>query len=184
MDLGNTQNDDESLLEKFQNGDSTAFERLVERHAPKASRIAQRMLFNRAEAEDIVQNAFLKLWQRPHLCDARRGGGFAPWFYRIVVNACHDSNRRYRSVPFDAEAMDRQGFASHAGTREQAERRAILRDWITQLPARQKTALTLCFYEGFSNEEAAKIMGLGLKAFQSLVMRAKESLKLGAKDFI
>ena len=183
MNLRNTPSNDESLLENFQNGGSQAFEILVQRHAPKAYRIAHRVLNNPSEAEDIVQNAFLKLWQRPHLCDKSRGKKFTSWFFRVIVNACLDSNKRHRTLSLDAfDPSYSESLNPHIPFNNKSQKQRLLKDLIAELPSRQGMALTLCFYEGFSNQEASNSMGVSLKALESLLMRAKSSLKLSLKQ--
>ena len=168
---------DEMLLLKIQEGDHEAFSTLVYRHTERFYRIAYRMLFNKDNAEDIVQEAFLKLWERPNMWDGNRQVKFTTWFYRIVTNLCLDHNRKKGTLPLTEvmeHADNRQGPEASL---ENAQHKALMDRLIGELPDRQQLALNLCFYEGLSNKEASEIVGVKLKALQSLLMRARTTLK-------
>lgn len=171
------QTSDEDLARRVQGGDRNAFARLVEKNAQRYYRVAYRITGDAAEAEDRVQSAFLKFWQYPLKWNPGLGWKFSTWFSRVVVNLCLDQKRkRNREM-----VMDRIPEApSEVATEEtlmQAERNRRVEAGLRTLPDRQRAALALCFYEGFSNAQAAEAMGLGLKALQSLLMRAKASLR-------
>ena len=85
--------DDESLLERVGEGDGAAFAVLVRRHRDRYYRLAYRYTARHEEAEDIVQVAFIKLWETPDIWNPRRGARFTTWFYRVVVNLCLDSRK-------------------------------------------------------------------------------------------
>jgi RNA polymerase sigma-70 factor (ECF subfamily) len=178
---------DESLMARIQDGDHRAFTVLVRRHSARFYAHAWRMTGNRAEAEDSVQDAFLKLWRNPASFDAGRGNRFTTWFYRVVTNAAIDRQRRKRETA-DTDALDR--FESGAPLQDEAlqrdERQTALEAAIAALPERQMAALNLCFYEELSNAEAAEILDVKVKALESLLMRAKATLKqtLGAAGWM
>jgi len=125
----------------------------------------------------LVQAAFLKLWERPNLWDPRKHTKFTTWFYAVVTNLCLDYVKRRKPLPLPDEIELVDGAADQEDALEQKQQRALLDRAIQALPERQRVALTLCFYEGLSNQEAADVMGVNLKALQSLVMRAKTTLK-------
>jgi RNA polymerase sigma-70 factor (ECF subfamily) len=157
---------------------------LVERHTGRFYRLAYRYLQNRAAAEDAVQDAFLKLWENPQSWQPERNSKFTTWFYRIVVNLCLDLRKRKGAVTLDEEIplVDDQEPVEAAMMRIQ-EQKALEKE-IAALPERQRTALNLCFDEGLSNQEAADVMGVKLKALQSLIMRAKTTLKERMKAYL
>jgi RNA polymerase sigma-70 factor (ECF subfamily) len=169
--------DDPELLAQVQDGNGQAFAVLVERHTERFYRLAYRYLQNKAAAEDVVQDAFLKLWENPAIWQPERNSKFTTWFYRVVVNLCLDLRKRKASVALDnaPELIDQREPADETIMRTQEQR--LLENEIAALPERQRAALSLCFDEGLSNQEAAEIMGLNLKALQSLIMRAKTTLK-------
>lgn len=176
--------DDPELLALIQDGNGQAFAVLVERHTERFYRLAYRYLQNKAAAEDVVQDAFLKLWENPALWQPERNSKFTTWFYRVVVNLCLDARKKKGPVALDDEMPlidDREPVDE---LMMQAQAQKLLEKEIAALPERQQTALNLCFDEGLSNQEAAEIMELNLKALQSLIMRAKTTLKERMKAFL
>jgi RNA polymerase sigma-70 factor (ECF subfamily) len=170
--------DDHALLAHIQDGSRHAFAALVERHTERFYRLAYRYVQSRETAEDIVQDAFLKLWEEPGRWRPERNTKFTTWFYRVVVNLCLDWQKRKRPVEAEDEAqwVDEGGETAEAAMIRSQEQRLLEKE-IAALPERQRMALNLCFSEGLSNQEAAEVMGVGLKALQSLIMRAKTTLK-------
>jgi RNA polymerase sigma-70 factor, ECF subfamily len=174
---------DGELLERIREGRHDAFDVLVHRHSDRFYRLAFRVLGNAQAAEDIVQDAFLKLWEDPTRFRADRNVKFTTWFHRVVMNLCLDRRKKKTPQPLaerdewpdEAESADVQ-----LGRRE--EQRQLERE-IDALPDRQRVALHLCFEENLSNQEAAERMGVKLKALQSLVMRAKTTLRQRLKAF-
>jgi RNA polymerase sigma-70 factor, ECF subfamily len=168
---------DEELMGLIRSGDRNAFSELVMRHTNRYYSLAYRMLSSREEAEDIVQESLLSLWTNPDGWDSNRQAKFTTWFYRVVTNACID--RKRKNTPLQLE----DGFDppdESGGTEEMLElkrKKENIDACIGELPESQRTALTLCFYEGVSNREAAEIMGVSVKALESLLMRAKASLR-------
>ena len=176
--------DDQSLICQIQEGSHEAFAALVDRHSNRFYNIAYRLVSSKDDAEDIVQEAFLKLWDRPHLWDPGKRAKFTTWFYRVVVNLCLDHRKKKKLIklPEDIELADEHPgpdvlFGVH-------QKQAALERFIHELPERQQLAINLCFYEGLSNNEAAQIIGVKVKALQSLIMRAKTTLKNKVKRYL
>ncbi len=168
---------DESLMERITSGNQQAFAVLVRRHTPLFFSAAYRICGTTDEAEDIVQDAFLKLWDKPEAFHQDKNTKFTTWFYRVVTNLAIDKSRKKKPMahPDTLETMaDHTPLADSA--LETQERQTALEEAIQALPERQKLALNLCFYEGLSNKDAADIMGVGLKALESLLVRAKKTL--------
>ncbi len=178
---------DESLMERITSGNHQAFAALVRRHTPLFFSAAYRICAKTDEAEDIVQDAFLKLWDRPEAFHHDKNTKFTTWFYRVVTNLAIDKSRKKKPMaPQEAlEALSDQAPLAETAMQEH-ERAQALEQAIQALPERQKLALNLCFYEGLSNKEAADILGVGLKALESLLVRAKKTLhsELLAKGLI
>jgi len=176
--------DDHELLVLIQDGNGQAFATLVERHTERFYRLAYRYLQSKAAAEDVVQDAFLKLWENPALWQPERNSKFTTWFYRVVVNLCLDLRKRKGPVALDEEMplIDDREPVDETMVKIQ-EQKALERE-TAALPERQRMALNLCFDEGLSNQEAAAVMGVKLKALQSLVMRAKTTLKERMKAYL
>ena len=175
---------DEILLDEIRKGDSSAFASLVRKHGRKYYGLAYRYMASREDAEDIVQTAFLKLWENPNVWDPGKNVRFTTWFYRIVVNLCLDRKKKRREVaiPESFEAGDEN--RNQERKVGESEEKRLLAEEIAALPSRQKAALILCFYEGLSHEDAAKTMNMSVKALQSLLMRAKTSLKRNMRRYL
>lgn len=158
--------------------DHGAFSELVRRHSQRFYACAYRMCRNAELSEDVVQDAFLKLWQRPEIWDADKGAKFTTWFYRIVTNQAIDAMRKIKPtsgsdvLEFLSDGLI--GQDENLALRQQQEQ---VERAIAALPERQRIALNLCFYEELSNREAAEIMDVGVKALESLLMRAKAGLR-------
>jgi RNA polymerase sigma-70 factor, ECF subfamily len=176
--------DDHSLLALIQEGSHDAFAELVRRHNERFYRIAYRFVQSKEAAEDIVQDAFLKLWEDPAKWRGGRGNKFTTWFYRVVVNLSLDRLKMKRPMPLDEDIQvaDERPTVDETMMKEEAQKR--LETEIAALPERQRIALNLCFDEGLSNQDAADVMRLKLKALQSLIMRAKNTLKARLKDYL
>lgn len=168
---------DEGLMERVQKNDHQAFSVLVRRRTDMFYAAAYRMVMNQQDAEDVVQDAFLKIWDRPQIWKAGKGAKFTTWFYRIVVNSSIDKLRQVKSD----NVSDLEEVVSNNNSQEYEmtlnEEQKALEEAITELPEKQMLALNLCFYEGLSNKEAAEIMKVSVKALESLLMRAKSGLR-------
>jgi len=180
---GDAAEDDAALLLRIGNGEHAAFAVLVRRYSDRFYRVAYRFIHNAADAEDVVQDAFIKLWERPGMWQMEKNAAFTTWFYRVIVNACLDRHKKKRPLQLidDSWIEDSRETQDEGLSRRQQER--WLETQLDALPERQRTALNLCFYEEVSNEDAAKIMGIRLKALQSLLMRAKMTLKEQWKEY-
>lgn len=177
--------DDEELLGLIQHGSQEAFSVLVQRHTERFYRLAYRYLQSKEAAEDVVQDAFVKLWEDPGRWQAERNNKFTTWFYRVVVNLCLDWRKKKKPLELgDQEPAIADDRISPDIAMIHAQEQKILEQEIAALPERQRIALNLCFDEGLSNQEAAEVMGLKLKALQSLVMRAKTTLKERLKNHL
>lgn len=172
------QQTDEELMILIQAHNHKAFSELVTRHSDRFYALSYRTLFNQSDAEDIVQETFLKLWRKPTLWQAKRGSKFTTWFYRLIVNACYDLNKKKSSQEISLiNEKNGQDYEAIVEDTEFSPQRPDIEAALKELPERQRMALNLCFYEELSNNEAAGIMGIRLKALQSLIMRGKASLK-------
>ena len=166
---------DEQLLVHTGSGDLDAFDELVRRHQGMAWNIACRFLGSPAEAEDIVQEAFLKiLAAAPRY---RPSASFKTYLYCVVSRLCLDFRRRPKPESFE-EAPDRP---DPAGAPDDCltggERQRRLRAGLDRLPANQRLALVLRHHEELSYAEIASAMGISVKAAESLLARARRALQ-------
>jgi RNA polymerase sigma-70 factor (ECF subfamily) len=164
------------LLMAYANGDSAAVRDLALRLAPRVLAQASRMLADRAEAEDVTQEAMLRLWR---MAPGWRQGEarVTTWLYRVTANLCTDRLRARRgSVGID-QVDETPDPAPSAADRMQCEARLrALSNALARLPARQAQAVALRHLEGLSNPEIAEIMGIGVEAVESLTARGKRAL--------
>lgn len=167
--------DDEALLVLFANGDADAARALNLRLTPRAFAQAMRMLNNRAEAEDVAQEAMMRLWKIAP--DWRQGEAkVTTWLYRVVANLCTDRLRRQRSVGIDAVPEPQDESASAADGIQDAARIKALYAALDELPDRQRQAVVLRHIEGLGNPEIAEIMDISTEAVESLTARGKRAL--------
>ncbi len=166
---------DETLLVLYGNGDPEAARALSLRFAPLAFRIAVRMLGDRAEAEDLAQEALLRLWR---IAPEWRAGEakVSTWLYRVVTNLATDRLRRRRGVGLDEAPEIEDGAASAVERMIEHDRAEALQRALDLLPARQRQAVVLRHLEGLSNPEIAAAMEIGVEAVESLTARGKRAL--------
>jgi RNA polymerase sigma-70 factor, ECF subfamily len=167
---------DRELVARVGRGDRAAAQILVSRHLTKLLSLSRRMLSDAAEAEDAVQDTFLKLWT--HAARWRPGGArFETWLFRVALNQCYDRLRKKRGVSLD-EAPE---MADPAPGPERALQDAALAGAVQvaldALPARQRAAILLCHYDGRGNGEAAEILGISVEAVESLLSRGRRTLR-------
>ena len=169
--------DDGALMVLFANGDPGAARVLTERLLPRAFRHAARVLGDRAEAEDLAQEAMLRLWKAA--ADWRTDGTAKPatWLHKVVGNLAIDRLRKSgRSVELgdDDYADDAPGAEAQL---QEAGRMSALDAALATLPERQRQAVVLRHIEGLSNPEIAEALGIGVEAVESLTARGKRALK-------
>src|ERR1700680_1402780 len=144
---------DQDLMLRIARGDKRAFHQLAPRHATRAIGLARRLMGNDADAEEVVQEAFLRVWVNAPRWRAR--ATFRTWFYRIVLNLCLNRRRR---VPFAAlsEAGDPPDPSPDAAAQiERDEADHLVTAAIEDLPERQRLVIMLTYQEELSNAEAA-----------------------------
>jgi RNA polymerase sigma-70 factor (ECF subfamily) len=167
---------DAELLRAIAGGDRAAFDRLSRRHLDRAYGVALRMTGSSADAQDVVQDVFLRLWQRP---DAWRPGQaqFSTWLYRVVVNRCLDLKRRPKGADLESVEEPQAPDANAEDRLLDAERARALDGAVNRLPERQRAAIVLTYTAGLRNAEAASAMEISVKAFEALLVRAKRELR-------
>jgi RNA polymerase sigma-70 factor (ECF subfamily) len=167
---------DAELLCRSAKGDRRAFDEIVVRHGPFALRVASRLVPESSIAEDVAQDAMVRAWSQAGTFDPRRAH-FRTWLYRIVVNLCIDQSRRVRPerMPEDFDPVDPATAPDEMLAAGQ--RHAALAQALKDLPVRQRAALTLVYDEGMSGAEAARVLGLSVKAVERLLARARAHLR-------
>ena len=166
---------DETLLVLYANGDPNAARVLTLRLTPKVMGHAYRMLGDRAEAEDVAQDALIRLWKQAP--DWRQGEAkVTTWLYRVVANLCTDRLRKQKPLDIEAITEPEDDSASAAEQIQQKSRLDALQAGLNKLPERQKQAVILRHIEGLPNPEIAEIMQIGVEAVESLTARGKRAL--------
>ena len=188
---------DIELVQKFQREhDLAAFEQLVERHSERAFQLAYSILQNRQEAEEVVQDAFLRIYRS--LGNFRGDAQFTTWMYRIVVNLCNNKFRWNkvrginRTISIDAPLPNAEGDeslrlelpSSEAPPDEQlafAELRERVEKAMAQLPESYRTAVMLRNVQQLDYEEIAKILDCAVGTVKSRINRGRELLRQALK---
>jgi RNA polymerase sigma factor (sigma-70 family) len=167
---------DDQLVARIAARDHGVMRVAADSYAQLVWRIAYRMLGDATEAEDVAQESLLKLWN--HADRWKEGGpGIAPWLKKVTVNQCLDRLRKKRFAS-DEEVPEREDDAPLADRQiETAEAGRAVKDCIEALPDRQRAAVVLTYYEDQPNQGAAESLEMQLKAFESLLFRARASLK-------
>jgi RNA polymerase sigma-70 factor (ECF subfamily) len=169
-----------ALMADVAAGERRAFDRLMYRALPRAYRLALRLLGNVTEAEELAQEAMLRVW--------RHAGGFDPgrarfeaWLGRIVTNLAFDRlrtrKRSGKTVPLEDAASVPDAGESAEDKLVRAGQHALVALALAGLPERQRAAVVLVHYEGLSGAEAAAALGATPKAVEGLLTRAMENLR-------
>lgn len=174
---------DATLMNRVGTGDHAACRELVERHLGRILAFAGRVLGDRMMAEDVAQEVFLRLWshaQRWH----PRGARLTTWLHRIALNLCLDCLARRREMPLDGidEPADPKPHATVRLQEQNLSRR--VGKALDELPESQRIAITLCYYQGLRNNEAAEMLGISVEALESLSARGRRTLKSRLRDVI
>lgn len=166
---------DEALLVLYANGDPSAARILTLRMTPRVFSHAYRVLGDRAEAEDVAQEALMRLWKIAP--DWRSGEAkVTTWLFRVVANLCTDRLRKRRGVDLDAVPEPEDETASAAEMMQERARMDALQQALGTLSDRQRQAVVLRHIEGLGNPEIAEIMEISVEAVESLTARGKRAL--------
>jgi RNA polymerase sigma-70 factor, ECF subfamily len=171
---------DHELMMAVGRRDHDAFARLVARHYGWALGFTDRMLGARHAAEDVVQTAFLRVWQGAARWEPN--AKLSTWLYRVLHNLCMDHLRARLATagePLDGELVESLADEAPGGEElvSSLQREARVRAALDRLPVRQRAALVLCYYEERSQAEAAGLLGVSEGALESLLSRGRATLK-------
>jgi RNA polymerase sigma-70 factor (ECF subfamily) len=164
---------DEELVRRVGAGDPAAVQALVARKLPRILSFAARMLGDAAEAEDVAQETFLRIWR--HASSWRRGDArFDSWIHRVTLNLCYDRLRRRREwVTDDLPEMVDPAPLPDAREEPQGIERAL-----QAIAPRQREAIILVYYQEMSNIEAAATLEISVDALESLLSRGRRALQM------
>lgn len=165
-------------VELARDGDEDAFAALVRAHSDQLYRVALRMTGHPADAQDVVQEAFLQAWQ--HLPTFRGQARFSTWVTRILITRCHNLHRARRStvpLPEEPEAGRLLPNAPAAETvAVAADRRDAVRQALLALPLDQRAPLVLTTFGGYTLAETGRILGISEGAAKVRVHRGRRAL--------
>jgi RNA polymerase sigma factor (sigma-70 family) len=171
---------DGELVSRIARGDQRAARALIDRHLPKMIALARRLLGNQADAEDVAQDVFLKVWT--HAAQWKPGGAkFETWMHRVAINLCYDRLRKRRPVGLDdiEDPVDEAPLPGSALA--EADVSKSVDAALARLPERQRAAIVLCHYQGLTNIEAAKALEVSVEALESLLARGRRTLRESLK---
>lgn len=165
---------DDRLMALYAGGDAAAARVLTDRFLPRAYATACRLLADAGDAEDVAQEAMIRLWHIAPKWEPGRAR-VSTWLHRVVSNLCIDRMRKRRSMsPMPKDIADDR--PSVTDDLQAAERKQRLLDALAKLPERQRLAVEMRLLEGFSNPQIAAELGVSVAAVESLTARGKRAL--------
>ncbi|MDR0405935.1 MAG: RNA polymerase sigma factor [Clostridiales bacterium] len=166
---------DSDLIARAKNGDTAAFETLIEAYQSKVYNLAYKMLYNREDAADAAQDALIKIYKSLGAFQGK--SKFSTWVYRLTYNICIDALRRRRTetIPIDDALAD--GGANPAGEAERRERVREIYRAISGLSPDHRAAVVLRDIDGHSYDEIAEILDCSVGTVKSRISRARDRLK-------
>ncbi len=173
---------DTALIARVGNREPGAIREIVARKLPRIVALAARMLGDRDEADDVAQEAFLRIW---HIAPKWRRGEarFDTWLHRVTLNLCYDRLRRHRETTMSDDLPEQADVAPLPDERiEAAHANERIAAALAKLPARQREALVLQYYQELPNADAAALMGVSVDALESLLARARRNLRAALAD--
>lgn len=177
---------DNDLVERVRGGDDDAFRVLVERHSRSIYRAAYRITGNAADADDVVQEAFLRAYRAANHFDAR--ASFTTWLHRIAINCALDliDSRKRRDHRINAD-HDLSLVAAHDASPDRvalgSEMQRAIAAAMSELTGNERTAFVLRHFEGMPLEEIGQILGIRLNATKNTVFRAVKKLRQQLQPF-
>lgn len=166
---------DAQLLRRIAEGDRRAAQLLLDQYLGRIVTYGYRMMGDSAEAEDVAQETFLRLWR--NIESWRADAPLIHWLHRVAYNLCIDRLRRRRPVSLEALPEPLDPEENPAGMLHRVELADAVAEAIAQLPERQRAAVVFVHQEGFSNIETAALMEISVEAVESLLARARRSLR-------
>ena len=173
---------DEELLQAVGRGDLPAFEQVVLRHQKEAWSVALRFLGDATEAEDVAQEAFLRILEASPRY--RPTASFRTYLYRVVTNLCLDRARKKRPLYLERLPDAASSGPTPADAFAAQERHEAVRVALETIPPRQRAAIVLRHFEGLSIQEIASILEATPKAVERLLARARSALELRLKNLL
>ena len=171
---------DADILPALKRGDPAALRVLMDRHMDKIKSTAWHMLGDEMAAEDIAQEVFLRAWKTVPNWQTGKAK-FSTWLFRVCKNLCYDRLRKKTEIFSDTppdiidEGMDADEKLQKSEV--SAARTHRVQIALAALPKRQRLAVTLCHYQDLSQGEASEVLGISVRAYESLLARARKNLR-------
>lgn len=166
---------DADLLARVARGDEAAARLLVAGKLSRVLGLASRMLRDAAEAEDVAQEAFVRLWRIAPRWEPR--AKVDTWLHTVALNLCRDRLRRRREVATDAPPERADPSPTPEAALAEADQGARVTAAIAALPERQRDAIVLVHYQDLSGADAAAALGVSVEALESLLARGRRALR-------
>lgn len=168
---------DNELVAAVAGGDEQACGLLMQRHLGRIVALGRRMMGNQADAEEIAQEVFLRVWTHAERWEPGRAQ-FGTWLHRVAANLCLDRLRRRRGTADIDEMPDLvSGELAPDARLEADELAARVEEALQQLPERQRAAIVLSYYQELSNSETAEVLDVTIEAVESLLSRGRRQLR-------
>ena len=161
--------------DRVRSGDTAAFQRIVDATSPRLIRLGARMLGSVVDAEDVVQEAYVKAYRALTTGEFDGRANVATWLYRIVTNQAIDAMRSRGRRPRPTDTADET--ATDLASAEQKLALAELEDWMSELPPEQRAALVLKAVEGMTSPEIAEVLQCSEGAVEQRLVRARATLR-------
>lgn len=167
--------DDDALMARYAAGDPRVAATLADRHLGRVFALAVRMLGDAPEAEDVTQEAMLRLWRIAPRWEPGRAQ-VSTWLYRVAANLCTDRLRRRRGVSLEAAPEPEDETPGAEAQLMAADRARALDAALARLPERQRAAIVLRHFEGLANPAIAEVLETSIEAVESLLARGRRAL--------
>jgi RNA polymerase sigma-70 factor (ECF subfamily) len=172
---------DRERLTRVAAGDQVAYRALAEAYLPRVVAFAYRLLASRAEAEEVAQDTFLRVWESAARFEPK--ARVATWIHTIAHHLAVDRLRKRRVTAREPLDVPAPSSASPGVNLERRRVAARIEAALDALPERQRTAITLVHLQGLTNPEAAAVLGIGIDAVESLLARGRRKLKESLAEF-
>lgn len=165
-------NDDKIYINAILIGDASGFDALYQCYYEILLRYAKRIAIDNALAEDAIQASFVKLWTKPPLF--LTNNSILPWLYKVTLHYILDYHKKHRKF---SDLYDAKNMITDDIKHDHVIDKIFIEQQLKKLPLRQRIAITLFYFDGFSQKEAAKIMKINQRAFESLLARGKKLMR-------
>jgi RNA polymerase sigma-70 factor (ECF subfamily) len=166
----------EEVAQRISRGDSSAFRQIVAATSPQLVRLAARILGSLEEAEDVVQEAYVKAYRSLTMGRFEHRATVQTWLYRVVSNAAIDALRSRGRRPMPSDTIP-EGAWDGASSAEARLALTELDDWLRELPAEQRTAVVLKSVEGLTSVEIGEVLQCSEGAVEQKLVRARAALR-------